>query len=50
MPVILALAVCCAIPLVIGGVMALKGLRKDKHSEDEVAGLIESKRESLDEK
>ena len=45
MPVILALAACCAIPIVIGGLMALMGLKKDKRSEDEIAGLIESKRE-----
>jgi len=50
MPLILALAVCCAIPLVVGGVMALMGLKKDKPSEDEMAGLLESKRESLDER
>ena len=50
MPVILALAACCAIPIVIGGLMALMGRKKEKRSEDEVAGLIESKRESLDER
>ncbi len=45
MPVILVLAVCCAIPLLIGGILALTGLKKDNRSEAERAELLESKRD-----
>lgn len=46
MPVILALAACCAIPLVIGGVLALFGLRK-KPSEADSSKLTGLEREEL---
>ncbi len=34
MPVILVLAACCGIPIIIGAVMALTGLKKQKEPEE----------------
>ena len=41
MPVILALAACCAVPLVIGAVMVLSGRKKGKAPELDNPGTVQ---------